>query len=107
MAQPPCIGASTSTRSASRNSMAGRLPAGTNLPLTAVATTAVSRPSSRRRSARVRTRVSRGSLLTWICIHHLREEGPIQQYGGSTTGHGGRQQKAVAVEAVDQHAIAL
>src|SRR6185312_16175365 len=65
------MGASTSMRSPSVRRAVCRSVAGTNSPLTAVATTVPAYPSSSSAPRRSAARISREAPLTRILMHHL------------------------------------
>src|SRR4029077_12298777 len=98
--QPPCIGASTSTRSPSVSAACGLTAAATNSPLTAVATTAPPSPSSARRPESSAATVSRQAPLTRIFIDQLRKMTVLEEHGRRPAGERRGDQEAVAVQAV-------
>src|SRR5690606_21351674 len=82
-------------------------PAGTKSPLTAVATFASAKPSSRSSSSSVATRISRVSPFTSILIHYLRAFA-LHQPVGRHARQRGREQEAMAKQAIHmEHAAAL
>ena len=103
---PPCRGATISIRSPSLSGVASRARAGTNSPLSAVATVALvefERVESAPRAWRPRSRC--GSPLTTSFIMHPRRARRERQRRRAL-GERRREQEAVAVEAVDEDAAA-
>src|SRR5947209_1795006 len=99
MAHPPCIGATTSTRSPSASGVAWRAGAGTNRPFTAVAILRPPKPRLSSAAASVPGATSCASSLRKIRIVLLQVVGDGSQRG-HLAGEPGPEQESVPVEAV-------
>src|SRR6185437_10865804 len=100
------MGASTSRRSPSVSRAAGRSVAGTNSPLTAVATTAPPYPSSASAPDRSAARISCEAPLTRIRMYHLGRMACAEHLLRRMASERRGEEKAVPIQAVHIHRIA-